>query len=145
MGRLDLDAYLTFQRARLDAQTKKLPAAVARAAGLSASGLSEPELRQLDRVVTDVLAALTQAQSHPAVAALPTLEKQLPTATAQEKAELEASIAEARKLEAELTVQALVPVRQKHGDDKVEQVLARQDDLAQVMYFKANALVPLRE
>jgi len=144
-GVLDLDAYLVFQRARMDALTKKLPAQAARAAGLEASGLPDAELKQIDRVVTDVLVAVEQARSLPEVATLPDLEKDLAAATPEEKVELEARIQEGRKRETEATAQALEPVRKKHGDAKVEQVLARLNDLEQVMYFKANALVPVRE
>jgi len=142
---LALDAYLVFQRARLDALTKKLPAQAARSAGLEASGLPEAELKQVDRVVTDVLAAVQQVRSLPEVAALPEEERDMAVAPPEEKAELAARVQEGRKREAEATAQALEPVRQKHGDGKVAQVLARLEDLEQVMYFKANALVPVRE
>lgn len=144
-GVVDLDAYLTFQRARMDAQAKKLPVAAAKAAGLEASGLTQAELREIDRLVLDVMGALAQVHATPEVADIPEMEESLAKAGPVEKAKLQQELAAARQAEAELTLKALEPLRQRYGDSKVDQVVARQKDLEQVMYFKANALVPQRE
>lgn len=144
-GVVDVDAYLVFQRARLEAQSKKLPAAAAKASGLEASGLTQAELHEIDRLVNEVMGALAQVHASPEVAAIPELEKALTQAKPPEKAKIEQDLNAARQTEAELTEKALAPARQRYGDAKVDQVVARQKDLEQVMYYKANALLPQRE